>query len=432
MSSAASSTTATQKKTKCTLLHWPAEWSPHAACILLYPHNPRTYRLDRVIPAFLAVARAIVEQGNESVLFFCKDGATREQLEAELLLRAENCETWSSSGKGARVFALTCASNDTWARDVAPTFVVEHDLLHRRDDDSKTTKTILVGLDWDFNAYGGEAGGCCYWPCAADQEVAATVCREIMIHRSNLVVVPVEIVVQHRKVPLVLEGGSIHTDGEGTILTTKECLLNPNRNSEMSQAEIEAAVLEATGCTKMIWLDHGLDFDDDTNGHIDNWACFVAPGVVVLAWTDDADDDADIEHVCETNNYERCRAALAVLEAVTDAKGRALTVHKLYLPKPMFYTREIVDSLLRVVGDDKTELDNPRQVGDRMAASYVNFYIANEAVIVPQFGDAEFDPMAMAKLQELFPDRKVVGVPSLEILIGGGNIHCITQQIPKI
>ena len=127
----------------------------------------------------------------------------------------------------------------------------------------------------------------------------------------------------------------------------------------------EAAVLEATGCTKMIWLDHGLDFDDDTNGHIDNWACFVAPGVVVLAWTDDADDDADIEHVCETNNYERCRAALAVLEAVTDAKGRALTVHKLYLPKPMFYTREIVDSLLRVVGDDKTELDNPRQVGDR-------------------------------------------------------------------
>jgi agmatine deiminase len=373
---------------------WPAEWGPHSACILLYPHNPGTYRLDRVATEFLAVVRSIQEKGEESVVLFCKDALQAEQVRDKLRRADEGGETEAS------IVVLTCPSNDTWARDTSPTFVV---------DSSKT----LVGLDWDFNAYGGEADGC-YWPCTADQQVAATMCREI----SDCSLVTV----QHKKVPLVLEGGSIHTDGQGTILTTKECLLHPNRNPTKSRGEIEEAVLAATGCSKMIWLEHGLAFDDDTNGHIDNWACFVAPSTLVLAWTDDAVNHAE--------NYKRCRAALSVLEASTDASGRRLTVHKLHIPKPIFYSPDEIGTLQQQLGGATKVL--PRRVGERMAASYVNFYIANKAVIVPQFGDAEYDPKAVKVLQELFSDRMVVGVNSHEILIGGGNIHCITQQIPTI
>jgi agmatine deiminase len=173
----------------------------------------------------------------------------------------------------------------------------------------------------------------------------------------------------------------------------------------------------------MIWLEHGLAHDDDTNGHIDNFACFVAPAVVLLAWTDDPSNA----------NYARCRSAWRILHNSTDSQGRTLTVHKLYLPtKSMVYTQEIIDSLQFGLQDENNNNTNvfPRKVGDRMAASYVNFYIANRAVIVPQFGDAKADARALQTLQPLFPDRRVVGVSSFEILIGGGNIHCITQQIP--
>jgi len=150
----------------------------------------------------------------------------------------------------------------------------------------------------------------------------------------------------------------------------------------------------------------------------------VAPTVLVLAWTDDPQDDPI--------NYQRCREAMTVLQSTTDAKDSPLTVHKLYLPRPMFYTQDILDTLQ--FGEYEETFVAPRQAGERMAASYVNFYIPNRAVIVPQFGDAEYDALALQKLQELFRDtaKVVVGVSSREILIGGGNIHCITQQIPTI
>jgi agmatine deiminase len=130
-----------------------------------------------------------------------------------------------------------------------------------------------------------------------------------------------------KRIPLVLEGGSIHTDGQGTILTTKECLLHPNRNPKLSQTEIESILLQELGCTKIIWLPLGLFGDDDTNGHVDNFACFSQPGHVLLSWTDD--DEGDVE------NYKRCRQAHEVLNREIDAQGRALTIHKLHLPPPM-------------------------------------------------------------------------------------------------
>ena len=218
------------------------------------------------------------------------------------------------------------------------------------------------------------------------------------------------LMIQHEKIAsLILEGGSIHTDGEGTILTTKECLLHSNRNPNLTQDEIEHMVLQATGCIKMIWLDHGLAYDDDTNGHIDNWACFVKPGHIVLAWTDDIDSDPI--------NYKNCRESLNTLQNSTDACHQALTIHKLYLPSPPIqYIIDLEDVPTTSTDTATTRTDRNggasnvkdnvntgctnviRKPDTQMAASYVNFYIANEAVIVPQFDCPIYDNKAMELL----------------------------------
>jgi agmatine deiminase len=383
-------------------LYMPAEWHPHAACIILYPTESSSYpRLAAAQAQVLGVVRAIATVGAERVLLLCPDTATMEQVRQQL----ENANR--------NVILRVCARNDTWARDTAPTFVIA------KDPEQKQT---IVGLDWNFNAYGGPELGC-YWPCHLDQQIAAVVCDELLALDSVTTaldeVFGATVKCTRTSVPLVLEGGSIHTDGRGTLLTTEECLLNPNRNPTKTRDEIAALVLTATGCTEIIWLPDGLDGDDDTNGHIDNWACFVRPGHVVLAWTDDEELDKE--------NYRRCRLALDLLE-----KQHQLTVHKLYVPSPpLHYTKD--DFTLEGGNhsrDENSESAVERQLGQRLAASYINFYIANAAIVVPQFGSAEYDRRAIATLTPLFPDHVVVGVPTREILLGGGNIHCITQQIP--
>jgi agmatine deiminase len=320
-------------------------------------------------------------------------------------------------------------------------------------------------LDWAFNAYGGATDGC-YWPCTLDQQIASCMIQQINQYYyyydsddsnvSSVSSVPSPILIQHESIAsLVLEGGSIHTDGEGTILTTRECLLHANRNPDWTQNDVERRILQSTGCTKMIWLDHGLAYDEDTNGHIDNWACFIRPGHVVLAWTDNAADDPI--------NYHHCRTAYTTLVHSTDALGRSLVVHKLYLPSPIYFTEnDDVDGRSEEVKDGVMGIANRtaiattitttataaattttnRVVGTRMAASYVNFYIANDAIIVPQFDDPVYDELARTTLHDLLANdedghyhhhrRTVVGIPnSRHILYGGGNIHCITQQVPK-
>jgi len=366
--------------------YMPAEWSPHEACLILYPHNPATFSLAAARQEVIDVATAIARDGQEKVYLFCKTREQAGKLKSKLKEQPD-------------IVVEVCPSNDSWARDTGPTFVV-----HKQ-------QAKIIGLDWDFNAYGGAQDGC-YWPCTLDHQVAASTCQILLLYNNNI---------DCHNIPLILEGGSIHTDGEGTLMTTKECLLNSNRNPHKSQSEIEDILLQATGCSKIIWLPHGLAFDEDTNGHVDNWACFVRPGHIVLAWTDDETNDAE--------NYQRCRTALQILESERDAKGRALTIHKLYLPTPTYYSQQELDEL--TMDGVKDTVVQPRHVGERLAGSYVNFYIANEAVIVPQLGDPVYDTKAIATLTELFPDRKVVGVYSRQILLGGGNIHCITQEVPK-
>ena len=212
--------------------------------------------------------------------------------------------------------------------------------------------------------------------------------------------------------PLILEGGSIHVDGQGTCLTTEECLLNPNRNPHLSRAKVEEALRRFLGVSTIIWLGRGV-YADETDGHIDNLACFTSPGHVALTWTDDREDP----------QYEISRDALQRLRRARDARGRALEVHRIHQPAPMTL------SAAEAAGLDPQPGTKIRVAGDRLAASYINFYIANRAVVMPLY-DPLRDASARRSLARLFPTRRIVGVPAREILLGGGNIHCITQQVP--
>lgn len=255
-------------------------------------------------------------------------------------------------------------------------------------------------VDWSFNAWGGAVDGL-YQDYEADDQVASRFAEEL------------EIPVYDAK-PFVLEGGAIHSDGQGTILVTESCLLSPGRNPHLTKEEIEKILLESLGAEKVIWLSYGI-YQDETNEHVDNVAAFVGPAEVVLAWTDDQDDP----------QYAMSAADLALLEKETDAKGRSFTIHK--LPIPAIHQVVTEDDL---PGYTYEEGEEERYAGERLAASYVNFYIANKSVLVPQFQDVN-DQVALNILSQCFPDREVVGIPARDILLGGGNIHCITQQIPE-
>ena len=284
-----------------------------------------------------------------------------------------------------KVRVVEVTSNDSWMRDCGPTFVIDGRGRRR-------------GVDWTFNAWGGLGGGL-YFPWDRDDEVAQKV---------------LEIEGDDRyRTPFVLEGGAIHVDGQGTCLTTEECLLNPNRNPDLGRADIEEVLRRYLGVSTVIWLGAGV-YLDETGGHIDELACFTSPGHVVLTWTDDRKDP----------QYEISMDAYQRLKSARDARGRALTIHKIHQPGPLFMTAE------EAAGVDQREGSRPRRAGDRLPASYINFYIANRHVVMPLY-DGRRDRAAMRTLRRLFPTRAVVGVDTREVLLGGGNIHCITQQVPR-
>ena len=218
---------------------------------------------------------------------------------------------------------------------------------------------------------------------------------------------------RYRLDDFILEGGSIHVDGEGTVMTTEECLLSEGRNSHLTKQEIEKVLCDYLNCSKVLWIPKGI-YNDETNGHVDNICNFVKPGVVLLAWTDDESDP----------QYAISKAAYDYLSNETDAKGRKLEIHKMYTPAPILITKQ--ESL----GVDAIAGTLPRQEGDRLAASYVNYYTGNGFIALPVFNDPN-DEKAINLLRNLYPDRVIIPIYAREILLGGGNIHCITQQVPE-
>jgi agmatine deiminase len=348
----------------------PAEFEPHSGCWMAWPERTDNWRLGAkpAQAAFAAVAEAIAVAEPVTMI------ASAAQL--------EHCRAALSDA----VRVIEAPTDDAWMRDTGPTFVVDGNGGRR-------------GVDWIFNAWGGLDGGL-YSPWEDDDRVAAKVLETEGADRY--------------RAPFVLEGGSIHVDGEGTVLTTEECLLNPNRNPELSREQIETGLRDYLGIEKTIWLGAGV-FNDETDGHIDNLACFARPGVVLLTW---CEDEADPQ-------YEISQDALRRLEAATDARGRSLEVVKLPAPGPLTMSAEEAGNVDAVPGTQ------PRRAGDRLAGSYANFYLANKRVVFPLL-DPRTDEQAAEILRGCFPEREVVGVDAREILLGGGNIHCITQQVPAV
>ncbi len=350
--------------------HMPAEFEPHEGCIMIFPERSDSWQYGAYAArrAFVQVAEAIALSEKVTV---CASAAQYDNARAML---------------PAHIRVVEMSSDDAWARDYCPTFV--------RNEEGN-----VRGIDWGFNAWGGLYDGL-YFPWDNDNKMARKLCDLL------------EKDVYHKR-DFILEGGSVHVDGEGTCMVTEVCLLSKGRNPEMSREEIEKVLREYLGVSTIIWLPCGI-YHDETNEHVDNICAFTAPGEVVLAWTE---NETDVQ-------YAMSKACLKALEQAKDAKGRQLKVHKLPLPKPVTMTAEECEGL-------DTCQDQPTRVpGERLAASYVNFYISNGHVVMPGFGD-EADEKAREILQELFPTREVVQIYARDILIGGGNIHCITQQIPR-
>ena len=344
----------------------PGEFEKKAGCWLGWPERPDVWR-NGGKPAqkvWVEIASAIAESEPVTIAVSHQQFANaRAMLPRHIRL-------------------VEMSTNDAWFRDCGAMFLV--------NDQGE-----VRGLDWGFNAWGGLKGGL-YFPWDKDDAVAEKMCEIERIDRY--------------RGPMITEGGGLQTDGQGTLLTTESVILNPNRNPRMSKEEAEKIFYDYMAIDKVLWLPRGCKFDE-TDGHIDDLACFVAPAELLLSWTDD-ENDPQYEVYAET--YE-------ILSKATDAKGRNLTIHKIHQPSPAVWTAEEASQV------DLTADATPRDAGYTVMGSYINYYVGNSVVVVPDYDDPHDQP-AQALLAQLFPDKKIIGIKNArEILLGGGNIACITQ-----
>ena len=359
---------------------FPAEWEPHAATWLSWPHRLKTWPGKfEPIPRFYAIlVRTLAKYEPVNVLA----GREAVMAEAKRLI-----------GDVPNVTLHDIPTNDVWIRDFGPLFLVPS------ERQSPNIATPVTGnphpgplpkgegvkqaadeqppalVDWEFNAWGGK-----YPPFDSDNAAPSKIAA---------------LLGRRRFTPgIVLEGGAIDGNGRGTLLTTEECLLNPNRNPELTRNQIEQFLADYCGAKKILWLGGGI-VGDDTDGHVDELARFVNPTTVVASVEN---DPSDVNYAPLADNFRRLRT-------MTDQDGRPLDIVPLPLPGPVVYN------------------------GQRLPASYCNFYIGNGVVIVPQFDDPA-DRAAVGILRPFFPGREIVGLPARDLVLGRGAFHCITQQQP--
>jgi agmatine deiminase len=353
----------------------PAEWEPHLATYVVWPHNRDTWpgKFEVVPPIFARMVAAIATFEPVRVLINSQDGTQTEVVPE--MVRAACAESAAGDATGranragtvdARVEIIAVPTNDSWIRDHGPIFV------NRAGDGGGPAQ---IALDWRFNSWGGK-----YGRFDLDDAVPHRLAERYAFE----VVDP----------GIVLEGGSIDPNGAGSILTTESCLLNPNRNPRLSRAEIEDYLKLYLGATNVLWLGDGIA-GDDTDGHVDDLARFVAPDTIVTVTESDPADA----------NYHALNENLKRLSAMRDQDGRQFRIETLPMPRPLYYENT------------------------RLPASYANFYIANGGVLMPTF-DCAADATAAATLTRLFPGRNIVGIPSTDLVWGLGAIHCLTQQHP--
>ena len=333
--------------------YMPAEWYQHECCWMqwpteFFPINATSswshFDLDKGRLAWANVANAISRFEKLKMIVHPSDS------KSALNLLDKNVEIFQTP------------IDDAWCRDTGAIFLLNE-------------KNQLGGVDSDFNCWGYKEN------FEQDDKVA-----KFMINQANA---------KYFKNDMVLEGGSIHVNGQGTLITTEQCLLHENRNPHLSKDDIENNLKKFFGVTKIIWLKHGTD--EGTNGHIDNVACFSDTGTILAMTCSDKED----------TYYDLLSENLEILKTSVDQDNNPLKIVELEMSKK------------RLIPDD----DEP--------SSYINFYIANDAVIFPIFGDDVADQNAMKIIKSQFPNRQIVCLDGHDILMGGGNIHCITQQQPK-
>ncbi len=356
--------------------YMPAEFEPHDGCIMMFPYRSGSWRND-ALPASGVFTRMITEIARDEHVFVLCNDCVRARAE-QYLVGIDN------------ITLLDIPQDDAWARDTAPTFVRNHD-------------GVVRGIDWNFNAWGGSFDGL-YADYQQDNAVASAFCQQMNIDCYDA---------RH----FVLEGGSVHSDGEGTVMVTESCLLSRGRNPQMTKEQISETLCAYLGAEKVLWLPRGI-WNDETNEHVDNVCCFIKPAEVLLAWTDNESDP----------QYALSQSCFEYLSSQTDARGRKIVIHKLPIPKhPVCFQAEDIAGMHFAEGEDT------REVGERLAASYVNFYFTNHSILLPQFGreNADSDALAVEIVSRVCTDHKVIPIPAIELIKGGGNIHCLTQQIPK-
>jgi agmatine deiminase len=326
----------------------PAEWEPHEATAMCWPTRVELWG------ELLADAERAYAHVADTIARF----------EPVTMVASPRTAERAASMCGAGVDVVELPIDDSWFRDSGPIYVI--------DDDGER-----VATDWVFNSWGGK-----FLPCDADAAAASAFAAQAG-HPS-------------RSIPMVLEGGSITGDGRGTVATTIQCLLHPNRNPTLTTADIERTLADELGASTLIWLPHGLALDDDTDGHVDNVAAFAAPGRLVMQGCDDPVED----------DWLRLDVDRRVAQGAIDAEGRAIEV----VVVPVLPFAEVA--------------------GERVAVPYLNFYVGNGFVVVPTCGhDADDDMVAL--IGEQYPGREAIALDVGAILAhGGGGIHCITQQIP--
>lgn len=333
----------------------PAEWTSHERTFISWPIQSSMVYPEQYAEVCAAYAEIITAMAEFEPVTVIVNAADESAVKAQI-----------GDKHNYSVECLVVEHNDAWLRDNGPTFVT-------------TVDGKRAGVNWGFNAWGGK-----YSPWDLDDAVAPQIISHVGVPQFDA--------------PLVMEGGSIHTDGEGTLLTTEECLLNENRNPELSREQIFELLKQYVNIDQVIWLKQGLS-GDETDGHVDNIACFAAPGKVIIQVCYDPTDD----------NYAITQENLEILRNTVDAKGRSLEIIELEQPPAVYYE----DS--------------------RLTLSYLNFYFVNGGIILPVFGGtaAETDAKAIEALAKLYPDRRIRTVNGMGVIREGGNVHCTTQQFPS-
>jgi agmatine deiminase len=348
----------------------PAEWEPHEATWLAWPHEASDWpgKFALIPWVFVELTRLLTRSERVRMIV----GGAREKAHAKAMLKSSGVDL-------GRVDFVTARTDRSWTRDFVPTFVV-------RSGRATAAAPRVAAVGWRFDG----------WKRYPNHEHDARAGQLASRHAGAPRFEPV-VTLGERRHHVVLEGGAIDVDGEGTLLATEECLLDGKqaRNPELGRALTEQVLRDFLGVDKVLWLGRGIA-GDDTGGHIDDFARFVAPGRVVLA---EERNRRDPNQRVLAEAFERLRGA-------RDARGRRLEIVRLPMPEPIVFEKQ------------------------RLPASYANFYVASHSVLVPTFADPQ-DRVALGVFAELFPEREVIGVPARDLVLGLGTLHCSTQQEPR-